>query len=248
MKKEIVEIIESTFDTFIERLVTVYPELMTKCTKENMRSMWKNICKKKTPKKKQMTGYNLFVKERRRDIAKKCGPHASFGDVSKSVGKAWKSLSDDEKKRFSRRAFLRHEHGSNELWRYYIDKPVKYVYHIAHNWLEEYDDVILTPDMSKEEVIALILKYQDVPETEPSVEKDNGFLVEKDDAVVIPVEVHPYYHELRKHTEDYVKKLFLHNFQEKTDGLDSLTMIKKLVRHFDTLDSTVLENYVAPSK
>jgi hypothetical protein len=247
MKKQIKHIIESVFNTFIERVLTAYPELTTKCSKETMLSMWKNVCKKKKIKKKQMTGYNLFVKEHHHHIAKQCGSHASFGEVSKSVGKAWTLLSNDEKKRFSRRAFLRHEHESNELWKYYFDKPLKYVYHIAENWLEEYDDVILTPDMSKEEVIALLIQYKDIPDTQPSGE-DNDVLVEKDHASTIPVEVHPFYHELRKQSDDYVKKLFIHNFQEKTDGLDSHTMIKKLVRQFDTLDTTILENYVVPSK
>lgn len=52
--------------------------------------------KKKEGKTKGKSGYQLFMAEKRQDIKDELGPSASFGEVSKEVGRRWKALSSEE--------------------------------------------------------------------------------------------------------------------------------------------------------
>ena len=45
------------------------------------------------------SAYNFFVAEKRNEV-KEAHPEMAFGEISKEIGRLWKELSDDEKKKY----------------------------------------------------------------------------------------------------------------------------------------------------
>lgn len=53
------------------------------------------------PPKRPLSAYMFFSKEKRLDI-KKQNPEMKLGDISKIVGKSWKIISEDDKKKYNK--------------------------------------------------------------------------------------------------------------------------------------------------
>lgn len=289
-KKQFQEAIDPIIFEFLQR---VHQQCPTMNPQEGM-ILWKKVCKKKRVKKtKRFSGYNLFVREQYKIISRKdCPPNASFGDVSKCVGRAWKSMSPTTKENYKHRASLYQRFGQDETWCHYIAQPFARVFHIAKNWLEDIPHIVLSEDMSKEEVLELLIRHRELPEsqiqpsptsspetmtTDPKTEyfqqyqhlsypellkeiritfpgfsdvSDTSredllsFLVQHRHGVQIetkvPIEVHPYYHELRKRSLEAIQQLYRHNFKDEKET-DRRKMIEALVRNFDTIDLSLSE-------
>ena len=175
------KIVEEAMDTFRTKLCELYPNLDPASLKE----MW-NVVKKKKSLKKKMNCYNLFTKEQSCDI-KREHPSLSFGDRAREVGRRWKALSSDEKEKYKHRARLYEAYQHHDGWDTYMEKPRAYLLHIAKNWFEDEPNITIHDEMSKEEVVELLLLHthvDDVPETSaplPSSSDPSSPAVESED-------------------------------------------------------------------
>ena len=77
--------------------------------------------KDKDAPKKGLSAYMFFSKDKREEI-KKANPDASFGEVGKLVGEAWKKLGDEEKKPYEASAAEDKERHEKELKAYKAKK------------------------------------------------------------------------------------------------------------------------------
>ena len=99
---------------FANNITKKHPEIST----EDLMSIWnemgdspiKGLKKPVMPKKKEKktskrkkTGFIVFSKEKRPGV-KEANPNMKFTDISKQLGKMWKSLSDEEKAVFNEKA------------------------------------------------------------------------------------------------------------------------------------------------
>lgn len=156
--------IERTVRLFRERLCEKYDGLEMKMLNE----MWKVVKKKKSLKKK-MNCYNLFTKEQSREIAREC-PTMSFANRSRETGKRWKTLSTIKKDEYRRRARLHETYQHHDGWDLYMQKSRDYLLHIAKNWFEDEPSVRIHDDLSKEELVELLLLHTHVPTSDDSTE------------------------------------------------------------------------------
>lgn len=154
--------VEDAVGTFCFKLCEKHPELDSASLKE----MW-NVVKKKKSLKKKMNCYNLFTKEQSCEI-KREHPTLSFGERAREMGRRWKALSSDQKDKYKHRARLYETYQHHDGWDTYMEKTREYLLHIAKNWFEDDSSIHIHDDMSKEEVVELLLLHTHVDGTTTS--------------------------------------------------------------------------------
>jgi hypothetical protein len=164
------KILESAVEEFSARLCEKYPALDMKSLKE----MWK-ITKKNKSHRKKMNCYNLFTKEQSCEV-KRVNPTMSFANRSREMGRRWKALSREEKDHYKLRARLYQTYQHHDGWDTYMEKSREYLLHIATNWFEDDPLIKIHTDMSKEEVIELLLLHTHVQSSSSAVEGESESL------------------------------------------------------------------------
>lgn len=161
-----------------------------------------------------MNCYNLFTKEQSKHI----GFNMSFANRSREIGRRWKALSTTEKDAYRRRARLHETYQHHDGWDLYMEKTRDYLLHIAKNWFEDEPTVVVHDDMSKEELIELLLLHTHVQPTETS------------EVVTTPEEENwerLSYSELLARVRETFPGYSDGAFTSKQDLIDVLTLVKK---------------------
>lgn len=213
-------LIDHSIDSFLSRLVEKYTFLDLKDGKK----IWIDLSRNKK-KKRGMHGYNLFMKEKRPDIVKE-NKKKSFGDISRLVAKAWNTLPLKEKEEYKRRAQKWNKYQQEQLWQHYIHKSLKYIRHIADNWFEDHPTVILQEDLTKEDILELLIENVHLKEEKEEEEPQSE-----------PIGVHPYYHYLVKKSVKDLCELCRQHFgsQTKWETKTRQELVEFLVSHFDDI-------------
>lgn len=91
--------IKKTIDLYMNQFMEMVSERFD-ISKEQLEDLWEESQKKKPPKKmkkkKTLTAYNLFCNERRSNLKSEY-PEMTFIDLSKELGRQWRSLNEQEK-------------------------------------------------------------------------------------------------------------------------------------------------------
>ena len=70
----------------------------TGISKEELLAIWNEVCGLKA---KKVSNFQIFCKEKRPELKEK-NPDMKFGDMNRELGKLWKKLSDDDKKKYNK--------------------------------------------------------------------------------------------------------------------------------------------------
>jgi len=132
-------------------------------------ALWEKVCQEKKKKKNKMNCYLLFQRETRPSVVRS-HPSFSFGDISRELGRRWRSVPGETKDVYRKRAQIINTYQSHDIWMHYKDYPMKKLCHIAHNWFEDEPSVSLAPDASKEEILELFILHSDVKPSSPKTE------------------------------------------------------------------------------
>lgn len=89
------KVIHCKLDSFFNDLLLVLPDNHS-ITKKQLHELWNKKQIKKTRKK---SAYLMFGKQFRKEL-KESEPNLSFSEIAKRLSIAWKSMSDEEKKKY----------------------------------------------------------------------------------------------------------------------------------------------------
>lgn len=138
-------------------------------------ALWEKVSQDKKKKKNKMNCYLLFQRETRPSVVTS-HPSFSFGDISRELGRRWRSLPGEAKDVYRKRAQIMNKYHSHDIWLHYKDYPIDKLYHIAHNWFEDEPSVSLANDASKEEILELFILHSDVKPSTPKNEASPNFM------------------------------------------------------------------------
>tara|TARA_A100001015_G_C14567223_1_gene547672 strand:+ start:331 stop:627 length:297 start_codon:yes stop_codon:yes gene_type:complete len=98
MPSSLIKDIEKKIAKKMELFTTQVSEKYTDVSKEELLAIWNEVCGLKA---KKVSNFQIFCKEKRPELKQK-NPDMKFGDMNRELGKLWKKLSDDDKKKYNK--------------------------------------------------------------------------------------------------------------------------------------------------